>query len=117
MVDATDLDKVRLLISDVGGHDGNTFLFNDNEINTFLALRTDPILAAVLALRTIAGNEAQTQKAIQYFDLKTNGPATAKALMDQAAALEQSVADDSDFEIAELAVNQFSRRYLRGFTV
>lgn len=114
MADATDIDKVRLLISDVGGQDGTSFLFNDNEIDTFLAIRTDPLLAAALALRTIAGNEAQTQKAIQFFDLKTNGPAVAKALMDQADALERQVDSDAGFEIAEMAVDDFSRRYLRG---
>lgn len=110
-----DRDTVRLLISDVGGQDGSTFLFTDTEIDTFLTLRPDVRLAAALALRTIAGNEAQTQKAIQFFDLRTNGPATAQALMALADSLEREVDDDGGFEIAELGVDDFSRRQLRGF--
>lgn len=112
----TDKDRVRLLISDVGGPDGTSFLFSDDEILTFLALRPGVYLAAALALRTIAGNEAQTQKAIKFFDLSTNGPAVAKALLDQARDLELQADDDADFEIAEMGVDDFSRRYLRGIT-
>ena len=109
-----DRDTVRLLISDVGGQDGATFLFTDAEIDTFLTLRPSVFLAAALALRTIAANEAQTAKAIQFFDLKTNGPATAQALSSLAAQLEQQAEDDTTFEIAELGVTDFSRRHLRG---
>ena len=111
---ATDRGKVRLLISDVGGQDAATFLFSDAEIDTFLTLRSSVNLAAALALRTIAGNEAQTQKAIRYFDLQTNGPATANALLALASQLEQGASDDTDFEIAQMGVDVFSRRELRG---
>lgn len=108
-----DRDTVRLLISDVGGADGATFLFTDTEIDTFLALRADVRLAAALALRTIAGNEAQTQKAIKFFDLSTNGPATAQALRQLASDLEAQVDDDACFDIAQFGGDDFSRRYLR----
>jgi hypothetical protein len=115
MTISTEKDQVRLLISDVGGQGGTSFLFSDDEILTFLALRPDVRMAAALALRTIAGNEAQTQKAMKFFDLSTNGPAVAKSLMDQASALEQQADDDSDFEIADMGADFFGRRYLRGF--
>ena len=111
---STDRDRVRLLISDVGGADSASFVFQDDEIDTFLALRPDVRMAAALALRTIAGNEIQTAKRIKYLDLQTDGPACAKALMDLADSLESGVDADADIEIAQMGVDQFSRRELRG---
>lgn len=111
---STDLDKVRLLISDVGGSNGTSFLFNDDEINAFLTLRPNVFLAAALALRTIAANEAQTAKRIKVLDLETDGPAVARELRLQAAQIEALADEDADFEIASMGVDQFSRRELRG---
>lgn len=108
-----DRDTVRLLISDVGGADGSTFLFTDDEIDTFLTLRSDVRLAAALALRTIAANEVQTLKAIQFFDLRTDGPSTAKSLAALADSLESQADADADFDIAEMGVDAFARLQLR----
>lgn len=109
-----DRDKVRLLISDVGGQGGNTFLFSDTEIETFLSIKPTVLRAAALALRTIAGNEAMTAKRIKFLDLETDGPAVAKELRALAVEYEQVEEDDSDFAIANYGGNEFSRRELRG---
>lgn len=109
----TDRGKVRLLISDVGGQDGGSFLFRDTEIDAFLTLRgSDVLLAAALALRTIAGNEAQTAKVIKFLDLQTDGAKTAKALLDLADKYEAQADGDVDFDVAEMGVDVFSRRAL-----
>lgn len=78
---AASRDRVRLLISDVGGDSGTDYIFNDDEIDTFLAIRYDnTMLAAALALETVAANEALVQKRITYLDLSTDGAATAMEL-------------------------------------
>lgn len=109
---SSEKDQVRLLISDTGGSDNESFLFSDDEINTFLALRETINTAAALALRTIAGNEAQVSKRITFLDLKTDGPAVAKELRALATALEAAEDDDIDFDIAEMGVDGFSRQEL-----
>jgi hypothetical protein len=74
-------DRVRLLISDTGGDDGESFIFSDVEIENFLDLRKENVfLAAALALNTLAGNEAQVSKAIKFMNLSTDGPAVAMEL-------------------------------------
>lgn len=109
----SDRGRVRLLVSDVGGADGATFLFTNAEIDAFLTLRgSDVLLAAALACRTIAGNEAQTAKAIRFLDLQTSGDKIAKALLDLAVAYEAQADGDIDFDIAEMGVDVFSRRAL-----
>lgn len=109
----TDRGRVRLLISDVGGQDGSTFLFTNPEIDAFLTLRGDDVmLAAALALRTIAGNEAMTAKAIRFLDLQTQGDKVAASLLQLADKYEQQADGDVDFDIAEMGVDVFSRRQL-----
>ncbi len=109
---ATDAGRVRLLISDTGG--AGEFLFQDEEINEFLGMNGGTVLlAAAQALRTIAGNEVQTSKVIQFLDLKTDGAKVAAALLAQADKLEAQADDDADFEIAELGVTQFQRHEMR----
>lgn len=77
----SDKDRVRLLISDVGGQSGNDYIFSDEEIETFLEVRKgNTLLAAALALEAIAGNEAQVSKRITLLDLSTDGPAVALEL-------------------------------------
>jgi hypothetical protein len=104
---STDLGRVRLLISDVGGPDGKTFAFSDAEIDGFLGLGGNVKQAAAEALRTIAGNEAQVSKRIEYLELKTDGPAVAKELGDLAdkleAKAEQEAGAEEDIQIAEMA--------------
>lgn len=97
--------EVRLLISDVGGTDGKSFLFQDEEIQKFLDLRGSVNLAAATALRTIAANEAQVQKRITFLELKTDGPAVSKELRELAKDYEAAEDDDSVFEIARLNRN------------
>jgi hypothetical protein len=104
----TDIGKVRLLISDVGGADGNSFLFVDEEISMFLALREDIRLAAAEAFRTIAGNEVQVAKRIKFLELETNGPAVSAELIKLADKLEEAVEDDSDVEFAAMAISDFN---------
>lgn len=95
-------DKVRLLISDVGGADNASFLFTDEEILAFLQLapEEDIRLASAQALRTIAGNEAQVSKRIKFLELETNGPAVAESLIKLADKLVEEVEDDADPELA-----------------
>ena len=84
----SDQEQVRLLITDVGGDDGETFVFSDAEIETFLSLRKGNVyLAAALALNTLAANEALVSKRITYLELSTDGPAVSRALRELAAQL------------------------------
>lgn len=99
---STEVGKVRLLISDVGGADGESFLFSDQEIQAFLDLRGTIHLAAAAALRSIAGNEAQVSKRITFLELKTNGPAVSKELRDLAKDYETTEDDEADFGVARL---------------
>lgn len=112
----TNPGKVRLLISDVGGSDGSSFLFEDVEIETFLEMENTVRLAAASALRTIAGNEAQVQKRITFLELKTDGPAVAKELLALAKRLEEreeeATDDDVILDFAQMGVDAFSRRDL-----
>lgn len=109
-------DQVRLLISDVGGEGGSSFVFTDEEVLTFLFMEDDDVyMAAAVALRTMAANEVLTQKRITFLELKTDGPAEADALNKLADKLEERSSISEDFEIAEMGVDAFSRRELRGF--
>jgi len=100
----TDQGKVRLLISDIGGADGASFLFEDDEIAAFLALNENNIrLSAAEALRAIAGNEVQVSKRIKFLELSTDGPAVAKELRALAESLEEKADDDIEPEIASMA--------------
>lgn len=106
--------KVRLLISDVGGADGTSFLYTDVEIQTFLELEGSIRMAAASALRSIAGNEAQVSKRITFLELRTDGPAVAKELINLADKLESREDDaDGEIEFAQMGVDMFSRRELR----
>lgn len=102
-----DKDKVRLLISDVGGGDGKSFLYSDEEILIFLSLASEGNirLAAAQAVRSIAGNEAQVLKRITFLELSTDGPAVAKALITLAEKFEDEADDDYDVEIASMSAD------------
>lgn len=98
-----DKNRVRLLISDIGGEDGESFLFTDSEIDTFLEMRGGSVFkAAATALRAIASNEALVSKRIEFLQLKTDGPAVAKELREQAAELETTADDDAEWDSATL---------------
>lgn len=109
-----DSGKVRLLISDVGGDGGASFIFNDDEILAFLTMRGDIRLAAATALRAIAANEAQVSKRIKFLELSTDGPAVAKSLIETAEKLEDETDDDGEVEIAHMSFEEFGW-YANGF--
>ena len=115
--DGSDVNDVRLLISDIGGTGGSYFIFQDEEIARFLAQRGDNIsLAAASALRVMATNEAMVSKRIKFLELETDGPAVAKALLASADAFEKQGEEfDGENEIIEWGVDDFSRRTLRGY--
>lgn len=113
-----DLDepagKVRLLISDVGGGDSSSFVFNDKEIEAFLNMwEQDLFMAAALALRTMAGNEAMVAKKITFLELETDGPAMAKAMNELADKFTKMADENVDFELIEMGVDMFSRNEIR----
>jgi len=112
----TDLGYVRLLISDVGGADGNSFLFEDEEIQAFLDRAGSVGIAAATALRAIASNEAQVQKRITFLELKTDGAAVSKELRELADKIEaqaEKTEDDAELmDFASMNVDMFSERNL-----
>jgi hypothetical protein len=109
----TDPGKVRLLISDIGGADGKSFIFEDNEIEAFIGFNPDLRIAAATALRTMAANEAMVSKCIEFLELKTDGSKVAGALEKLADKLEEQADGDYDFEIAEIGADFFNRREMR----
>lgn len=109
---ATDLGKVRLLISDTRA---DLVVFQDDEITAYLEMEGSVLLAAARALEVMAANEAMVQKRITILDLKTDGPATSKELRELAATWRKNAADtdsddEDDFAIAEQVVDEFTYR-------
>lgn len=106
--------KVRLLISDIGGGDGKSWLFTDDEILAFLSMWEENVfMAAAIAMRTCAGNEALTAKKITFLELETDGPAVAASLEKMADKLETLSDEQVDFELVEVGADLFSRREIR----
>lgn len=99
---ATEQGKVRLLISDIGGAGGKSFLFEDTEIQAFIDMGGGIKYAAATALRTIAANEAQVSKRIKYLELSTDGPAVAKSLNELADKFEAEAEVDDESGDAEV---------------
>lgn len=91
----TAAGEVRLLISDVS----EPFIFEDNEIQAFLALRkNNPTRAAASALMAIAANEALLYKYLRTDDLTVDGVKGATEIRLQARQLEnQADSDDAEF--------------------
>jgi hypothetical protein len=112
-VNTTDRGKVRLLIPDTSATD---YVFEDDEIDAFLALETDVRRSAALALETIASSQALTLKVIRILDLQTDGAKVSDALLKRAALLraqaEQAEAAEEDgaFDVVEMVPNQFAYR-------
>jgi len=87
---ASDRDRVRQLIGDTDVDPAADAIFSDEELDAFLAMDhidSEVLLAAAEALETMASTEAYVTKRIQLLDLKTDGPAVAKSLMERAASL------------------------------
>ena len=95
----TLIGSVRLLISDVT----EPPIFQDNEIQAFLALRKDNATrAAASALMAIANNEALLLKYVRTDDLTIDGVKGATEIRLQARQLEgQADADDAEFFLIE----------------
>lgn len=108
---SNDIGRVRLLIPDTNAA---AYVWEDDEITALLAAEGNVVkLGTALALETMASNEAFVQKVIKLLELTTNGPATAKALMDRAARLRKQAEDelaDAGFDIAEMVVDDFAYR-------
>ncbi len=106
---ATDRGKVRLLCNDTKIV---TPVFDDTEIDQFLALEASNVkAAAALALETIATSEALTQKSIRVLELQMDGPAVARALLQRAALLRTQANEELPaFDWAETIVDDFSYR-------
>jgi hypothetical protein len=115
----TNVEKVRLLINDVGGESGSDYIFEDDDIQAFLDLNNENVrFAAAEALRTIANNEAQVSKVITYLELKTDGAKVAEAMLKAAEAMEEAEregaeeAEDEGPELAEMDLDWNTRRYM-----
>lgn len=108
----TDLGFVRLLISDIGGKDGKSFIFKDVEIEAIMTRRENVWTAAASLLRVIAGNEAMVLKRIEFMELKTEGDDVSAELRSLANDLETTADDDALFEVIQMNVDMFSRREL-----
>jgi len=109
----TNTGKIRLLVFDT---DSTNYVFEDAELAVFYDIEGDSLKrAAALALETMASNEAFVLKVITLMDLRTDGAATAKALLQRAGLLrsqadDEEFADDAPFDIAEWVVDGFSAR-------
>lgn len=102
-----DRGKVRLLATDT---DAGRVIFDDAEIDAFLAIEGSVFPAAALALETIAANEALVKQRIKLLDLTTDGPAVADALMKRARLLrERAAAGSVPFATAEFADDFWQR--------
>lgn len=95
-------------------------LLSDASLAALLTLEGDnDKLAAAAALDIMASSEALILKKIELLDLKTDGPAVAKALREHAKTLRDQVADvlaiaDANaWDWAEIVVDEFSARERR----
>jgi hypothetical protein len=90
-------------------------LLSDADLAALLTLEGNDVrLAAAQALDIIASSEALVSKKIELLDLKTDGPAVAKALRDHAQRLRAqaaaAVGEVAAIDWAEIVVDDFSAR-------
>ena len=111
---STSIGKVRLLVKDTNILSP---IFDDDEIQAFLTMENNIVKrAAALALETIASDEALTTKAISVLELRMDGPAVARSLMERAARLreqadrEDAADEGAAFDVAEMVYDRFSYR-------
>lgn len=79
--------KVRLLISDTDVDDPDRCVFQDEEIEAFLAMNQGVKRAAAAALFAIANNQLQVDKVIKTQDLSTDAAKVAAELRALATSL------------------------------
>ncbi len=129
----TPAGQVRLLIPDT---DSSNFIFADDEINAFLFIESSqnlyvspqsaptalplnsvyvpqiysPLLAAALALDSLAGNSARLAGVLQILDVKLDLSKAAAALHAQAESYRQREENQGHFAIAEQVSTQFQAR-------
>ena len=103
MVDATEIDTVRLIISDPDGPDA---LLDEWSIAGFIDLNGGNLrLAAADALDAIAISETLVSKKIRTQTLTTDGPAVSaelRALADRQRALAQAAVDAEDVGVFDV---------------
>lgn len=111
---ASDIGRVRLLISDV---DASAPLFTDEQIQAFLDMEGGTVKrAAATALDTIASSEALVSKKISTSDgLSTDGPAVARELRQQAKSLRKQADQDDDSYGIEIVDFDPYAAYRRGW--
>ena len=103
MVDAAEIDTVRLIISDPDGPDA---LLDEGSIAGFIDLNGGNLrLAAADALDAIATSEVLVSKKIRTQTLSTDGPAVSaelRALADRQRALAQAAVDAEDVGVFDV---------------
>jgi hypothetical protein len=87
---SSNVGRVRLVIPD---RSADMFIFQDEEIETFLEIEGGVKLAAALALETIASDIAMVDKVIRIMDLQTDGAKTSDALLARAKLLREQAYD------------------------
>lgn len=111
----TDLGRVRLMAPD---RDPDAPIFQDAEIEAFLAIEGDTKLAAALALETIASDTAMSLQWIKAGSVQLDGQKAADAVLSRAALLrgQAEMIDPTTggvytgFDIAEMVTGPFSYR-------
>lgn len=107
----TDIGKIRLRILD---KDANRAVFTDDELQVFLDAEGGSwLLAAALALETMATDTKYLSKRVRLPDYEVDQTTIAAGLLAQASAIRQRVAESGEagaFDIAELVYNDFTAR-------
>ena len=109
----TNRGKVRLLIPDNRGTD---YLFEDEEIDAFLAMETTVYAAAALALETVASDEVKTLKVVRLLDLQVDAAKAAEQLYRRADRLRElalgaeAAEEGGAVDVIEMVPNQFAYR-------
>ncbi len=104
----TNRDRVRLLIPDRVTPD---HIFENEELDAFLAMEGSVKTATASALETIAADQALTLKVMRLLDVQTDGRAVAEALLQRAALLrEQDANETPTWDVVEMVTNDFSAR-------
>jgi hypothetical protein len=118
-----DIGKIRLLIPDNKGasvppdDQPAMYVFEDEEIETFLSLESGLKRSAALALEVIASNEALVLKVIKLLDVTTDGAKVSDALLKRADKLRGQAVDDEEMLLADdgavvigMVVDEFTAR-------